>query len=62
MFAQSFSGIATAGNITLSNHSITYEFRVSAAIMTGHTLNEGELSTVSASSTVFVPEPGMSEI
>ena len=59
-FIQSFSGTATAGNITLTNHSITYEFRVSAAIMYGQTLNEGDLSTVTASTTVFVPEPGKS--
>ena len=30
--------------------------------MTGQTLNEGELSTVTASSTVFVPEPGKSTV
>ena len=31
-YMQFFSGTATAGNVTLTNHSITYEFRVSAAI------------------------------
>ena len=60
VYIQSFSGTATAGNITLTNHSITYEFCVSAAVMYRQTLNKGALSTVTASTTVFVPEPGKS--
>ena len=55
---QEFSGTATAGNITLTDHSISYQFQVSAAVMNGQTLNEGDRSTVTASTVLFVPDPG----
>ena len=56
---QVFPGSARAGNITLEEHSITYQFRVSAGVVEGDVINEGELSDISVSSTVYVPEPGM---
>ena len=56
---QVFPGSARAGNITLVDHSITYQFRVSAAVMVGQTVNEGELSAVSLKTTLFVPNPGL---
>jgi len=54
-----FPGTATAGNVTLTDHSISYQFQVSAAVMNGQTLNEGERSTITASTVLFVPEPGL---
>ena len=55
---QEFPGTATAGNITLTHHSISYQFQVSAAVTNGQTLNEGDRSTVTAGTILFVPEPG----
>lgn len=52
--------MANAGNITLADHSITYHFRVSAAVLFEETYNEGELSLVSSTSTLFVPNPSNS--
>ena len=56
--SQVFPGSARAGNITLEDHSVTYQFRVSASIMVGQSLNEGELSFITANTDVFIPEPG----
>lgn len=53
-----FPGSARAGNVTLEDHSVTYQFRVSAAVMVGQNINEGELSAVTANTTLFIPEPG----
>ena len=55
-----FHGTATSGNITLVDHSVTYQFRVSAGITDSetNTVNEGELSTITESTTLFIPEPG----
>ena len=55
---QVFPGSARSGIITLVDHSITYQFRVSASVMLAQTFNEGELSVVTPSATLFVPEPG----
>ena len=53
-----FSGSATSGNITLTRHSVFYEFQVSAATAYGSSVNEGSPSTVTANTVVFIPEPG----
>ena len=59
---QVFPGYARAGNITLVDHSVTYQFRVSASVAVDQTFNEGDLSTVTINSTLFVPEPGIAAI
>ena len=59
---QEFPGTARVGNVTLTDHSITYQFQVSAAVGNGETFNEGDLSIITASSTVFVPEPGKTSV
>ena len=53
-----FPGSVTAGNVTLVDHSVTYQFRVSAAVSVDGNLNEGELSAITANTTLFVPQPG----
>ena len=53
-----FPGSATAGNVTLVDHSLTYQFRVSAAVMVDGNINEGELSAITINTTLFVPKPG----
>ena len=53
-----FPGSATAGNVTLVDHSVTYQFRVSAAVMVDGNINEGELSAITINTTLFVPKPG----
>ena len=55
---QEFPGTATAGNVTLTDHSISYQFQVTAAIMNGQTLNEGDRSSITTGTILFVPEPG----
>ena len=52
-----FSGTATSGNITLTQHSVFYQFQVSAATAYGSGVNEGSPSTVTANTIVFIPEP-----
>jgi hypothetical protein len=47
-----------AGNVTLVDHSVTYQFRVSAAIIASGDINEGELSAITINTTLFIPEPG----
>ena len=46
-----------AGNVTLVDHSVTYHFRVSAAVFFEDSFNEGELSLVTPSAALFVPKP-----
>jgi hypothetical protein len=58
IYLQVFPGSAMAGNVTLVDHSVTYQFRVSAAIIASGDINEGELSTITINTTLFVPEPG----
>lgn len=53
-----FPGSARAGNITITTHSVTYNFVVSAAVMAGQTVNEGEPSAATVRTTLFVPDPG----
>ena len=53
-----FPGNVTSADIALTHHSITYTFQVSAAARSGSTLNEGDPSSVTATSILFVPEPG----
>ena len=56
--AQVFPGSATAGNVTLVDHSLTYQFRVSAAVIVSGDINEGDLSAININTTLFVPRPG----
>ena len=53
-----FPGSARAGNITISAHSVTYNFVVSAAVMAGQIVNEGEPSDATVRTTLFMPDPG----
>ena len=39
-------------------HSVTYQFRVSAAVIESGDINEGELSAITINTTLFVPKPG----
>ena len=57
-----FPGSARAGNITISAHSVTYNFVVSAAVMTSQILNEGEPSDTTVRTALFIPDPGGSII
>ena len=56
---QVFPSTSTAGNISLTEHSITYQFQVSASVNFGQTSNEGDLSPFSPNTAVFVPRPGI---
>jgi hypothetical protein len=58
VYIQAFPGRTRAGNITLVVHSITYQFRVSAAVSYDQTYNEGDLSPVGVNTSLFVPKPG----
>ena len=51
-----------AGNVTLVDHSVTYQFRVSAAIMSDGNINEGDLSSITTNTTLFVPMPGTTRL
>ena len=57
-FLKVFPSTITTGNASLIEHSITYQFQVSASINSGGTPNEGELSALSANTTLFIPMPG----
>ena len=59
LYMQILPGSARAGNITLVDYSITYQFRVSASVVDDRVLNEGELSDVTARTILFVPKPGI---
>ena len=54
-----FPASARAGNITVVNHSITYEFRVSVSTIFNGMIDDGELSSVTINNTLFIPEPGI---
>ena len=56
--SQHFPASATAGNVTLNDYSATYQFQMTASTFLGRVENEGNLSTITPESTVFVPEPG----
>ena len=56
--SQHFPASATAGNVTLTDHSVTYQFQMTASTFLGRVENEGNLSTITPESTVFVPESG----
>ena len=58
IYLQVFPGSARAGNVTLVDHSVTYQFRVSAATIESGDINEGELSAITINTTLFVPKPG----
>ena len=53
-----FPSIITSGNVSVVDHSITYQFQVSASTNFDGTPNEGELSTITANTTLFIPMPG----
>ena len=57
-YLQVFPSTSTVGNISLTEHSITYQFQVSASVTVGQTSNEGDLSPLSPNTTVFIPRPG----
>ena len=57
-----FPGSARAGNITISAHSVTYNFVVSASVMADQVMNEGEPSAASVRTTLFIPDPGSSVV
>ena len=58
LISQLFPGSATAGNVTLTDDSVTYQFQVTASTFVGRVENEGNLSTITPESTIFVPERG----
>ena len=45
------------GNVTLSDYLTTYHIRVSAIVMVNGIPNEGDRSTLTHSSILFVPKP-----
>ena len=55
-----FPGSARVGNITISAHSVTYNFVVSASAMADQVMNEGDPSAATVRTTLFVPDPGIS--
>ena len=58
-FVQAFPSTSTAGNISLTVHSITYQFQVSASVNFGQTSNEGDRSPFSPNTAIFVPRAGI---
>ena len=58
LISQHFPGNATAGNVLLNNHSVTYQFQMTASTFLRTVENEGNLSTITPQSTIIVPEPG----
>lgn len=58
-FFQVFPASATAGNVTIPDADVIYQFQVTATILTAGVLNEGDRSDISPESTVFVPVIGM---
>ena len=48
----------TAGNVSLMEYSITYQFQVSASTNFGQISNEGDLSDVTANTIMYIPMPG----
>ena len=58
LITQLFPGSARAGNVTLTDDSVTYQFQMTASTFLGREENEGNLSTITPESTIFVPERG----
>ena len=56
---QVFPGSVRAGNITVTSYSVTYNFLVSAGVMVGPLVNEGDLSAATIKATLFIPDPGI---
>ena len=56
--SQHFPASATARNVTLTDHSVIYQFQMTASTFLGRVESEGNLSTITPEFTVFVPEPG----
>ena len=53
-----FPSTITSGNVSLIEYSTTYQFQVSASTNFGQIPNEGDLSSVTANTSIFVPMPG----
>ena len=59
LISQIFPASATAGNVTLTDDAVTYQFQMTAStFLGGGAENEGNLSIITPESTVFVPEQG----
>ena len=58
LITQLFPASARAGNITLTDDSVTYQFQMTASTFMGREENEGNLSTITPESTIFIPERG----